>query len=364
MSGENHQHWHEYSNLQYTKHKIIREYLNGWFPKLGFWAGKILYVDTHAGRGKYSTGEEGSPIVAIKTFLQHKARERILANSTVDFVFIELDKENCTRLKNELQAIEYPAAKINVEIIHYDSFKFLSRLCNQLSRRNAQMVPCFMFIDPFGFTIPCELLQQIMKYQRSELLLTIMWRELDMSIMNQFKSEALLSTLNKVFGCENWQEIATIDNSDSRAEAAVKLLRNQIGAKWSTYIKMLDKGRIRYLLLHLTNHDDGRDLIKDVLWNSCPEGGWFARKSDDPKQYLLIKPEPDLKPLEMWVIDKLSRRCYTWDDLKRMVREKIWLNKHLWQIVRELKNKDRITAINFTGRFSQKANPTLRMIKN
>jgi len=36
----------------------------------------------------------------------------------------------------------------------------------------------------------------------------------------------------------------------------------------------------------------------------------------------------------------------------------------LWQIVRELKNKDRITAINFTGRFSQKANPTLRMIKN
>ena len=53
-----------------------------------------------------------------------------------------------------------------------------------------------------------------------------------------------------------------------------------------------------------------------------------------------------------------------WDELKRMVREKIWLNKHLWQAVRGLKNNGSIAATNFTGRFSQKANPTLSLIKN
>jgi three-Cys-motif partner protein len=70
--------WDEYSNLQFTKHKLIREYLNGWFPKLGSWSGKILYVDTHAGRGKHRGGQEGSPLVAVRTFLEHSCRDKIL----------------------------------------------------------------------------------------------------------------------------------------------------------------------------------------------------------------------------------------------------------------------------------------------
>ena len=92
MRGSNQQYWDEYSNLQHTKHRIIREYLNGWFPKLGLWAGTILYLDTHAGRGKHSSGKEGSPLVALRSLLEHKAKKRILENSHVNFVFIERDE--------------------------------------------------------------------------------------------------------------------------------------------------------------------------------------------------------------------------------------------------------------------------------
>lgn len=364
MNGKDHQYWDEYSNLQHTKHKIIREYLNGWFPKLGFWAGKILYLDTHAGRGKHSTGEEGSPLVALRTLLEHRARDRILQKSEVNFVFIERDEENYRRLEKELSIIKYPTHKIKIKIIKYDSFKFLNNLCTQLDQQSGQLDPCFMFIDPYGFKIPCELLRQIMQHQRSELLVTIMWRELDMSIMNESKGQGLITTLNEIFGCKDWQNIASIHTSDMRAEAAVRLLRKQIGAKWGTYIKMMDNGRTRYLLLHLTNHDDGRDLIKNVLWNCCPEGGWFARKSDDPKQYRLFNPEPDLCSLHNWVVDKLKSKDYTWNELAELVREEIWLPKHLWQIVRELRKDGRIEPLNFEGRFSQKSNPTLRLVED
>lgn len=41
--------WAEYTNLQHVKHALIQEYLKGWFPKLGFWSGRIVYLDTHAG---------------------------------------------------------------------------------------------------------------------------------------------------------------------------------------------------------------------------------------------------------------------------------------------------------------------------
>jgi len=364
VSGSNQQYWDEYSNLQHTKHRIIREYLNGWFPKLGLRAGRILYLDTHAGKGKHSSGEEGSPLVALRTLLEHRAKKTIMENSKIDFVFIERNETSYKSLKNELDSIEYPKSRINIKIINYDSFEFLNDFCVELNKQNVHMFPCFMFVDPFGFKLRCDLLRQIMQHKKSELLVTIMWRELDMAIMNERKRKSLLKPLNELFGCDDWLSITKNDNSDSRAEMAVHLLRKQIGAKWQTYIKMLDNGRIRYLLLHLTNHDDGRDLIKNVLWNCSPEGGWFARKSDDPKQYRLFKPQPDQTPLRDWLIDKLTNRCYTWNELTELVREEIWLNKHLWDVIREMKNNNQIVATNFTGRFSQKANPTLRLLKH
>jgi hypothetical protein len=40
-----------------------------------------VYLDTHAGRGKHVSGQTGSPVVAIDTFLSHAYRDRILEKS-------------------------------------------------------------------------------------------------------------------------------------------------------------------------------------------------------------------------------------------------------------------------------------------
>lgn len=351
MTSRNRQYWEEYSNLQHTKHRIIREYLNGWFPKLGLWAGKILYVDTHAGKGKHLTGEEGSPLVALRTFLAHNARDKILHKSDLNLIFIEYDQENAAELERELQTFTDLPPQIHWKVYNRDAFDFLKEL-------EIGLAPSFMFVDPFGFKISCEVLRRVMEHPRSELLITLMWRELDMLIRSEAKTEKQIRTLNEVFGCEEWKEIADIETSDLRAESAINLLQKRIGAKWSTYIKMLDNGRTRYLLLHLTNHNDGRDLIKNVLWNCCPEGGWFARKTDDPKQYFLFNPEPDLCPLKRWVVDKLSEKSYKWSELEDLIRSERWLKKHLWQIIKDLRKEGKITPI---GKFTQTANPVISL---
>ncbi len=49
------EYWREYGQFQKVKHDLIKWYLSGWFPKLGTWAGRVLYVDTHAGRGRHSS---------------------------------------------------------------------------------------------------------------------------------------------------------------------------------------------------------------------------------------------------------------------------------------------------------------------
>lgn len=52
------------------KHIVLRSYLDAWLPILSYGAryraamgaGKLVLVDGFAGPGRYSTGEDGSPL--------------------------------------------------------------------------------------------------------------------------------------------------------------------------------------------------------------------------------------------------------------------------------------------------------------
>jgi len=353
--------WKEYTNLQFVKHKLIREYLNGWFPKLGTWCGRILYVDTHAGRGKHIGGEVGSPLVALQTFLEHSWRDKILSRCDVIFMFIEASEENASQLQKELDGLGELPAKVSYKIYCQNAFQLLSELADKFERTANKLAPCFMFIDPYGFSVPCEVLRKIKAYSRSELLLTLIWRELDMAMQQPKPPQALKTRIDSVYAGHEWEHIKSINDFDARGEASIQLLKQKIGGKWATYIRMLGNNqKTRYFLLHLTDHEAGRDLMKQVVWKCCPENGYYARKEDDPNQQYLIKPEPDLKQLTRWLCNKLRRKPWTWAQLVESLREQIWLNKHLWQVIRELKNKGEVIATDFIGKFSQKANPTFR----
>lgn len=122
----------------------------------------------------------------------------------------------------------------------------------------------------------------------------------------------LEETLNRVFGGEGWRKIDAED-ADSRADQCAKLFQEITGARWGTYIRMMKDGRIRYFLLHLTNHDEGRDLMKECMWQVCPQGGFCASKADDPRQSVLVQSEPELTPLRRWVRERLSDGPEYWE---------------------------------------------------
>jgi three-Cys-motif partner protein len=74
-----------------AKHEILSNYLGGWFPILARWSGRIVYIDGFAGPGVYSKGEEGSPIIALRTASEHLLRPHTW--SEMIFIFIEKDTE-------------------------------------------------------------------------------------------------------------------------------------------------------------------------------------------------------------------------------------------------------------------------------
>ena len=137
--------WDDYTPFQQIKHNLIRCYLNGWYPKLGFWAGRVLYVDTHAGRGKYETGDPGSPVVALQTFLAHGSRDKLLSKSEFNFLFIERNPENVNALQEEVASLGRLPTRINVETSEGDAFEKLSEILTELRRDHARMAPAFLF---------------------------------------------------------------------------------------------------------------------------------------------------------------------------------------------------------------------------
>jgi three-Cys-motif partner protein len=362
----NPEYWSEYSNLQHVKHAIIREYLNGWFPKmtLGRWgSSRLLYIDTHAGRGKHLKGQLGSPLVALNTLLKHQSRDRMLRKTEVRFFFIERDEQNVAALKQELKAHAVPR-DVFAEAEQGDCFQIIEHVVATFEKEGKQLAPGFFFVDPYGFKLPGHLLRKLLTYPKVELFVNVIWRELDMAIRQAQAGDAsgLTATLNSVFDGDGWKKICA-DDADARAEQCADLFREISGARWGTHLRMLDNGRVRYFLLHLTNHDAGRDLMKDCIWKACPDGGFYASKSDNPRQRLLIQPEPDLTPLRDWVKERLTGGPKRWQRLIEDLREELWLEKHLNEMIRTMRKSKDIVADGYTGPFAPKNNPLLHRSK-
>lgn len=373
QADPNPEYWAEYSNLQHVKHKLIREYLKGWFPKVTLGptgCRRLLYIDTHAGRGKHQTGELGSPLVALTTLLEHTSRNQMLQNTEVRFYFIEGDEENATALKAELSGHAVPN-NVFAEVESGGCFQIIETAVADIEKDGKRMAPAFFFVDPYGFKLPGNLLRKLLSYPKVELFVNVIWRELDMAIQqcrgthcppqpastgpDLFGSQtdpereraaaqkreksrvSLEATLNSVFDGDGWRTIDA-DGADHRAEQCADVFRQMTGAQWGTYLRMLDNQRVRYFLLHLTKHSAGRDLMKDCMWKACPDGGFYASKSDSPSQVILIEPQPDFRPLREWVVGQLSSGSKRWQALTDEIRGELWLGKHLNEVIRSMRN--------------------------
>ena len=205
------------------------------------------------------------------------------------------------------------------------------------------MAPAFLFVDPYGFSLPGDLLAEIMEFERVELFVNVMWRELDMAIRQQPPpGHGQADLLDRLFRGDGWRAIGGKSMVD-RADAAAELLATQIGAGWWTHVRMVPGGEaVRFFLLHLTNHEAGRDLMKECIWRLCPDGSMNVRRSENPNQFFLVEPEPDLAPLAEWLLARLGSGRVPVDSLKENLRSTVWLPRHLRLVETEMRELGRV----------------------
>lgn len=166
----------------------------------------MLYVDTHAGRGRHVTGEPGSPLVALTAFLNHSYRDELLKKSEFHFHFIERDVDNLSALNAELELIGALPNRVLVHRQQGDAFRWLSEAVERLRKSGKNIAPAFVFLDPYGFKVPAQVLADLMRAGRVEFFINVIWRELDMAVQQRPEpGRGMALTLDTIFGGDEWR---------------------------------------------------------------------------------------------------------------------------------------------------------------
>jgi three-Cys-motif partner protein len=309
-----------------AKHAILRKYLGGWMPKLMLGGhGRVLFIDAFAGPGEYKGGEEGSPIIALRTLLDHRERDRMLARAQMVFLFTDARADRIKYLDQvALPKVPIPAAIDKRVIIGTETTTFeegIGGLLDSLEQGGHRMAPAFAFVDPFGFSgTPMSLLHRILGQRRSEVMVTVM-----LEWVNRFLSHpdpAVAARYDELFGTDTWRKLLKVPN---RLTALGNLYEEQLRLKaefvWS--FRMLDDGnRPIYDLFFASNHIEGLKQMKRALWSVDPIAG--ARFSDrvamaSGDQPTMFTPEVDTSPLQRALLRQFSQRLVPYDEVERWV---------------------------------------------
>jgi len=274
-----------------AKHKILRKYLYAWFPILGSYHKRIVYVDGFSGPGRYTGGEPGSPVIALESARTHRAN----LSGEMEFLFIEEDTDRAAHLELEVAKLQCPAHfKITIERGQFQ--QKLGNILDDLDGAGNQIAPTFALIDPFGFSgIPYALIQRLLSKQRCEVLITFMVDSINRWL--EHPAESIRAHIVETFGTDEAIEVAEL--AGDRATALRNLYHRQLNkaAKFVRYFELRDQnGRVVYYLFFASNHSLGHLKMKEAMWNVDPLGDFTFSDSTDPNQHVFFA-TPSVAPL-------------------------------------------------------------------
>jgi three-Cys-motif partner protein len=271
-----------------AKHEILRAYLGAWFPILGSKIPRIVYIDGFCGPGRYTGGEDGSPIIALKEALKQPA----LANSEVNFLFIDERSDRISHLETELSSLEIPG-NFHVASIVNEFENTLNNILDDLEQKAHQLAPTFAFIDPFGFKgAAFSLVQRLLKNLRTEIFVTLMVDSVNRFV--EHPSPVDRQHIKDLLGATD-AEITHVLNSPNRVLAFRELYQEKLRkhAKFVRFFEMRDsRNKVIYYLFFAGNHPLGHVRMKEAFWKVDNQSGFKFSDRTNPDQPVLFEIDP------------------------------------------------------------------------
>lgn len=267
-----------------AKHAILENYLKAWFPILASSQGRLVYYDGFAGPGRYSEGEDGSPIIALKVALTHRAKLK----SELVFVFVEQRSDRADHLEHtEIPALQLPP-NFKTDVVRMDFEGALSSTLDALDSKGLTIAPTFAFVDPFGIKgLPFSLIGRLLKRRSCEVLITFM-----NETIQRFGTE-LPEHVNALIG--NPEAAALIAQANNRPVEARRLYEASLHrvARFVRFFQLRDSNNQPiYDLFFASNNDLGHYRMKEAMWKVDATGYYSFSDGVDPAQQTIFSPDP------------------------------------------------------------------------
>ena len=296
-----------------AKHQMLGKYLDAWYPIMASSAGRMVFLDGFAGRGRYMDGSEGSPLIALSRLLDHRFWPRMSSREFV-FLFVERDKLNADSLQAEIDAFKaarqpWPA-NVRVQVVHGTFDQAATGILEHLRAQKANLAPTFAFVDPFGYSgLPMALLGELLAYPKTELFVNFMVGHVQRFI----ERDGQQRVMRELFGADVDEVLGAWDPADiGRVEHLRKVYERQLKEvvgfdHVQSFGLVNETGNMGYYLLHGTRHREGVKKMKAAMWSVDPGGGY--RFSDRTAGInVLFQAEPDLRALRVTMLEKFQGR--------------------------------------------------------
>jgi three-Cys-motif partner protein len=312
-----------------VKHIILEKYLPAWANILGSRYRRLAYFDCFAGPGRYELEGQsvaGSPVIAVKgaiDYLRDRPGQNLLMN------LIEDDKDQVKSLGVNLESLKPFPKNLAVNVYHADSRMFVPNLLEKSDR----LSPSFFLIDPYGHPLPIPTINGILRRERTEGLVNLMWYRINMDLANP----VMKSRMDDLFGDDKWVHQPFMQmHGLEREKSFINYFTSRLSCKFVLPFKIrYDQedahggNRTKYYLLHVSNHGKAVLLMKEVMWPLGDEDGTFDYSGES--QGVLISSTPKVEELEDILLREFGGKELGFDEL----REATWRLPFVEKLYRE-----------------------------
>jgi three-Cys-motif partner protein len=334
-----------------VKHELLQKYLRGWMPILGKRHPRIVYVDGFAGRGEYSDGSAGSPIIAMRVAAE--VQKKFGYPEEVVCINIERNRDN---YENLVECVKQEVEKCPIAKVHNICGEFAQEVSEMLRKVRGRLAPSFFFIDPFGFSgVPFSVIADVLSIPRTEVFLTFMTRD-----MSRFlDSSAHEKIYDALFGTSEWRGISSRCSGIQREYELLALYRRQLHRAanvkytWPFNVHMAEQRRTIYYLMHATNHFLGLKLMKDIMYNQGAKGIFSYLGPEEElygkRQKRLF--EFDNMAFKRFLLERLEGRNLSYDEVMRQTyMDTPFVDKDYRKALKELEQAGSVRITRFTSR--------------
>lgn len=314
-----------------VKHELLRTYLGAWFPILGRYNSRVVFMDGFAGPGRYTDGELGSPAIALGTFLDHHHAANL---SSTEYVFV-FNEQHPGRFESLEAVIEGERVargdwpdNVKVVVENRNFTDIADEILGSLG--DASLAPMFAFLDPFGYKdTPMDLIRRLMSYSKSELFIYF-----DINSLTRFATagQSVDVHFEALYGTTEFKNAPAKgpDRQQYLHDLYERQLKKICGFKHVRSFEMIGtNGKAINYLFFCTNNTTGFDRMKGAMWKAAPAGDFRFRDSL-AGQPVLFQTEPDTGPLQKQLMQSFAGKTVDIGSLEKFVVESTpYISSHL-----------------------------------